>query len=520
MTGKRTSLAKKPLRRTPLHRTRGKSVTTRTTGRSAKTPKPCPPKTSPGEEPAQEDPNGPETIEEIILETDDNPRTMDETEDYMGDVVVVELDDDENPIETPAVEEISDRKPTQHAERRAARATRANPPSLNSSVSVAAITKIIRQLKPDNRKLPKFSGDVLEWPQFIKKYRRTTRELQLDNEENRERLEGALRGRAKRLVRDKLQDACLVERAIVTLEQEYGGTQNLMKAALERVRKVKRLDADLRHINKFVRDSLKIELIVRECHSNGMEGALLNLMVDLLPGNAVGEWRSFQREIKKSNRGNFSDFVNCKQRLETDYTRGQEDRSPSPEIDQDKKMYRPLSTWQRTTQRNWTPPRNGSPHRHRTPPRVMHTRNRYSRYPDESPAREDGRPRGTYAPPRDQSARYQNAGYAQRRSRSRTPPRLMHTRRHNGLPAIEPDSKFHRNNRPTSDRGPARRKTPPATNEDRNCHMDCPSLHPLADCPKYKSLSDREKYMVRRIQKRCHYCLLGHLTRDCPELRP
>lgn len=134
MTGKRTSLAKKPLRRTPLHRTRGKSVTTRTTGRSAKTPKPCPPKMSPGEEPAQEDPNGPETIEEIILETDDNPRTMDETEDYMGDVVVVELDDDENPIETPAVEEISDRKPTQHAERRAARATRANPPRLNSSV--------------------------------------------------------------------------------------------------------------------------------------------------------------------------------------------------------------------------------------------------------------------------------------------------------------------------------------------------------------------------------------------------
>lgn len=568
MTGTRTSVAKKPLRKTTPKTTRGKATPAKHPRRSSRTPKPRIPKATQREKPAQEDPAAPETTEEIVREEYEDSRTTDETEDTTGDVIVLDLDDDDDPIETSAIDESPDYKPTKcthHAHKTATRTSNGRSPSSIPSVPVAAIAKIMRQLKPDNRKLPKFRGDVLEWPLFIKKYRRTTRELQIDNEENRERLEGALQGRAKRLVRDKLRDACLVERAIATLEQEYGGTKNLMKAALERVRKVKRLDADLRHINKFVRDSLKIELIVRECHSDGMEEALLNLMVDLLPGNAAGEWRNYQREINKPNAGSFTDFVDCIQRLEADYTRGQGDRSPSPEVDQhsskryrplkwitprnrsphrhrtpprvmhsrnrycspspetdqhSNKRYRPLSSWQRTTQRNWTPPRNGSPQRHRTPPRVMHTRNRDSRYPDQLTAREYGQPRNNYAPPEEENARYRDTGYAPRRSRSRTPPRFMHTRRHQGPPAIEPSSVSQRNNQKTvAGDGPARRKTPPGTNEDRNCHMDCSSPHPLADCPKYKTLSDREKYVVRRNQRRCHFCLLGHVSRDCPELR-
>lgn len=57
-------------------------------------------------------------------------------------------------------------------------------------------------------KLPTFSGDILEWPTFINKYRKTTEDFHLTEDVNHERLKAALRGSAKELVELHMRRAC------------------------------------------------------------------------------------------------------------------------------------------------------------------------------------------------------------------------------------------------------------------------------------------------------------------------
>lgn len=237
-----------------------------------------------------------------------------------------------------------------------------------------AVGKLLSQLRKGERSLPRFSGEVLDWPGFISKYR--DEEHENSDSENLERLDRALTGAARRHVQDKLGDACLLEEIICELESEYGGTDSLIKAAIEHAQKVKRLDSRLKRIGEFVNETIRIQKIIRQCGSGTLELPLLLIMKENLPTMANMRWGDYQREQGKPDKGNFNDFVQCMKRIKKECGH---DRGSQPDrLDNEKE--RETRTDRRI--REYEPPRrqaSGRQHRERTPPRMLFTKTEMER---------------------------------------------------------------------------------------------------------------------------------------------
>lgn len=232
-----------------------------------------------------------------------------------------------------------------------------------------AVGKLLSQLRKGDRSLPKFSGEVLEWPGFISKYRAD--EHDNSDGENLERLERALTGAARRHVQDKLGDACFLEEIINELETEYGGIDSLIKSAIEHAQRVKRLDSRLKRIGEFVNETIRIQKIIRQCGSATLELPLLLIMKDNLPTMANMRWGDYQRELGKPDKGNFNDFVQCMKRLKRECGHDQSSQADRP----DNERERETRTDRRI--REYEPPRrpaSGRRPRERTPPRLLFTK--------------------------------------------------------------------------------------------------------------------------------------------------
>lgn len=160
----------------------------------------------------------------------------------------------------------------------------------STMVPVEAMVTLLKQIRSDNKPLPRFSGDVLEWPTFIEEYERTTTEHQFSDSENRERLNKALFGEARLMVQDKLKSTCFLHEAIEELRQKYGGKSNIIKAAVARVEKVRRLGDTLKRIKDFVLDALSIQWMTKNCKVEGLETTLLIKMLDLTPSIMRMKW--------------------------------------------------------------------------------------------------------------------------------------------------------------------------------------------------------------------------------------
>lgn len=93
---------------------------------------------------------------------------------------------------------------------------------------------IARQSVPKD--LPTFSGDPLEWPQFINQYRSTTHICSLSSYENQIRLQKCLKGKAKEIVQSLLLYPENVERAINILGNRFGRPEHIIHFLLEQVR--------------------------------------------------------------------------------------------------------------------------------------------------------------------------------------------------------------------------------------------------------------------------------------------
>jgi hypothetical protein len=83
--------------------------------------------------------------------------------------------------------------------------------------------------------LPKFSGDVKEWPTFITTYRRTTKDCNFSESEDMERLRKCLLDPPRNCVRMILL-TYYAEKAIAMLEKNYGGYCKIIEQLMEEVR--------------------------------------------------------------------------------------------------------------------------------------------------------------------------------------------------------------------------------------------------------------------------------------------
>lgn len=139
-------------------------------------------------------------------------------------------------------------------------------------------------------KLPNFDGNHRDWPAFIEKYESTTRDCRLANDENLSRLQDALSGRARNLVRNNLVHAKDVPLAIRTLKETYGHPRIIMDKALQDVMKMPNLRMDLQNLPDFATEAQRIfNSIDQSVGTKISEGILLQLE-KRLPPTLVLHW--------------------------------------------------------------------------------------------------------------------------------------------------------------------------------------------------------------------------------------
>lgn len=87
-----------------------------------------------------------------------------------------------------------------------------------------------------NKDLPKFSGNPLEWPQFINQFESTSKMCNLSNIENQMRLQKCLSGQALNVVQPLLIYPQNVNRVIEILRNRFGRTEHIIHLLLDQVR--------------------------------------------------------------------------------------------------------------------------------------------------------------------------------------------------------------------------------------------------------------------------------------------
>lgn len=364
----------------------------------------------------------------------------------------------------------------------------------SSSVPVEAMVTLLKQIRSDTKPLPRFRGDVLEWPAFIEEYETTTFDQKISDSVNRDRLDKALAGEARLIVHAKLKSTCFLHIVIDQLRRRYGGKDNIIKAAIARVEKVQRLNTNLSRINKFVLDALSIQWMTQQCKVDGLEATLLIKMLDLTPSLIRLKWGDYQREIDKDESGNFEDFVNLLKRVEREAN--MDDFEPenyervSRRSDNYTERYHPYEYKEdknRVRRYHFRVDRESS----RTPPRVMHTR-RDTVHPSRSTDRSNSR-------------EYHRQGDNQ-------------SRRSSGDETRSPDHKSGNHH----DKSVHRVMTVQADNQgqgESRCLNRCEEMHGVLDCPKFNKLKHMERNDFLKKHRVCLYCAGKHMVKECPMIR-
>lgn len=324
----------------------------------------------------------------------------------------------------------------------------------DQTVPIDIVANLLRKARYDDRTLPKFYGDVMQYQSFMKKYHKSSALYQLDDDENRERLLGALRGKARRLVEAKLQCPWLLQSALDDLEAEYGGNENMVTAVAATVERMRHLDPRFKRIQTFVIDLLTLQRMLKECDEGYFQKTILQMVTKNLPGEANMKWAAYQREIGQPKKGSFDDLVNCMQRLQDEIFplgqgQGTRTRSPSPKHDRSlDHQYKPYA--------NSRQPR---PYRTQTPPRVMlHKTERKPHGPRSDSYQQNKETEGLYS----------------------------------------------------------RNRHSPTDEAEKHCVIGCSTGHTFAECPRYKSATPMEQFALRNKHRRCFKCLGAHNARECP----
>lgn len=97
----------------------------------------------------------------------------------------------------------------------------------NSDSKLDELAVLMKQAHVEE--LPKFSGNIKDWPLFLAVFKRTTMIASIDDVTNVGRLTKALQGEAKRLVLDQLTFGLNPKSIIETLEKRYGKKDEVLR---------------------------------------------------------------------------------------------------------------------------------------------------------------------------------------------------------------------------------------------------------------------------------------------------
>jgi len=134
--------------------------------------------------------------------------------------------------------------------------------------------------------LPKFTGSLEDWPMFLSTLETSTKRCQFDYVDNMYRLEQALKGEAREIVKSMLHNPENVPLIVETLMTHYDRPELLMKKQIEKVRRFPNVDE--RKLETVVSFSIAIKNLCATMETNQLsyyynDGTLLDMILEKLP---------------------------------------------------------------------------------------------------------------------------------------------------------------------------------------------------------------------------------------------
>jgi hypothetical protein len=149
--------------------------------------------------------------------------------------------------------------------------------------------------------LPPFDGKFEEWPIFFSQYEMTTRACKLTDIENIQRLQKALKGEAREVVRAMLVSDRNVDRIMDILQQRYGKPKTILDTIFQQVESLPSLkDRDKKGFIKFVDSvrNLTPTAVAFECEPYLCNPRLLGSLVKKLPEIKLASWSIHLRAFR------------------------------------------------------------------------------------------------------------------------------------------------------------------------------------------------------------------------------
>lgn len=325
--------------------------------------------------------------------------------------------------------------------------------------------KKIATIKPEPKELlgalPKFGGDVLEWQSFYESYTTTTRDFNVTNDVNIQRLSKALTGQARRLVDDHLNDGAFTQYVIDTLMNKYGAEGVLSMTAKSEARGMVTLDSKLKRLGEFTRQITRLSQMVKKHEeemgtSTTLGHEVIILAEEHLPSNMLTTWKDYQRETRRCRLPEFVRFLERKRDNLINST------VPNNEIKKERRSPRHSFTDMKA--------------RRRTPHRRKHVSQRDKR---------GGR------------------NYEENRVRKRGSRTYNNEYVYRDMVQVARD-KFNS----TPDLIPPRQSV--TNNESKLCLLGCSVEHELPGCPIFMGKPYEERYDIIMMLKVCRRCAGGH----------
>jgi len=148
------------------------------------------------------------------------------------------------------------------------------------------------------RDLPIFGGDPDDWPKFIADYNNSTAHYHIAEIDNLHRLEKALKGKAKELVKSHLSYPHMVGKIIEILERRFGRPEFIIDFLIQKVRSHKRIRED--QINELLDfasevDNLTVSVEKLNQYAHLSNPQLIKELELKLPMALMMSWGKFNR---------------------------------------------------------------------------------------------------------------------------------------------------------------------------------------------------------------------------------
>ncbi|XP_075167473.1 uncharacterized protein LOC142239564 [Haematobia irritans] len=142
------------------------------------------------------------------------------------------------------------------------------------------------------KQLPTFNGDPEEWPLFICSFENSTSVAGFSNEENLIRLQTALKGKAREIVKSKLLLPQMVPEIIETLRMCFGRPEHILDRAISKARNMPAIKDKLDALIEYAMCVRNICSTMEGCKLNSHlnNPLLVKELVDKLPNNYKLNW--------------------------------------------------------------------------------------------------------------------------------------------------------------------------------------------------------------------------------------